>query len=848
MTFSVSPGVYTKETDLSGIAEPFVGTNGCFAGRFRWGPCLERIRISNEESLRVIFGTPSMHTDNAIDFFVAAQYLSYSGALDVVRSASYDGNTYLNKNAVSKVTFNTINASEVAEPAITILNDAHYTNLLDGDLKNNTFIARFPGEFGNNINVSFVANSTTLTGDQFKYSKDLTSIKNQFVFSRSKEVKFIRTAPATSARAIFDLGDWLDVDNAKYQIKGITLDTLPAQRVVSINITNGGSGYTGTPTVTFAAPSGPGGVTATGTANLATTGSVNPTVTITNGGNGYDANKNGTWTTTGGGGTGANGTFTTNASGVINTITVISGGSGYTSVPNIVLAGAPLVGFGGTAAVLAPTLGYAIASITITNAGSGYTSAPAINIGVGTGTGFAGTGLIGTIDTITLDRLYDGEKSIITSPVVVANPLISVLTKYWKWSNVINLAPSSESIHIIVYDRTGAVTGTAGAIIERYLDLSFDVAARTVDGTSNYWLNRINTSSNYIRIGTADLSTIPLFITPSNPLASSSGSDYISNTIQLSGGNDVFSTMGIDDDIEAYDLFKNPEETDAPLIIGNYRCIKDNNGVPNTVLGNYLIQNIAEIRRDSVVFLSCRRESVVNNSRNEVRSILEDAATLPSTSYATLDSGWKYIYDRYNDRYIWVPTSGDHAGCYSRTDRNRDPWYSAAGEQRGLINNVIKLAFNPNEAQRDQLYSHRVNPIVSFPGIGTMLYGDKTLLSLASGFNRIPTRRLFIVLARTLANAARFAMFEFNDEITRAQVYGILNAYLQDVKGRRGVDDYLIDVSAKVNTPFVIANNQFKGRIYIKPKYSINYIELNFINVGAILSFDEAVSAINNTV
>ena len=168
--------------------------------------------------------------------------------------------------------------------------------------------------------------------------------------------------------------------------------------------------------------------------------------------------------------------------------------------------------------------------------------------------------------------------------------------------------------------------------------------------------------------------------------------------------------------------------------------------------------------------------------------------------------------------------------------------------ERGQINNVIKLAFNPNESQRDQLYSNRVNPIVNFPGIGTMLYGDKTLLSLASGFNRIPTRRLFIVLARTLANAARFAMFEFNDNITRAQVYGILNAYLQDVKGRRGVDDYLIDVGTKVNTPFVIANNQFKGRIYIKPKYSINFIELNFINVGAILSFDEAVSIINNSI
>lgn len=842
MTFSVSPGVYTKETDLSGIAEPFVGTNGCFAGRFRWGPCLERVRISNEETLGLIFGTPSTHIDNSIDFFVAAQYLSYSGALDVVRSASWNGTTYLNKNSVAKVSFNTLGVSEAPEPTITILNNEHYTNLLDSVLQNNTFIARFPGEFGNNLAVSFVANSSALSGNEYKYSVDFTAAKNNFIFTRSKEVKYIRPNAITSARSIVDLGDWLDIDTFKYQVRSVTLDTLPAHRVISIAITNGGSGYTGSPTVTFTG--GTPTTSASATANLAPTGSVNNTITITNGGAGYTASSSGTWTTTGGGGTGATGTFATNSNGEVDTIAVVTAGTGYTSAPNIVLAGA---GTPSTAATLSPTIGYAIASITITNAGAGYSGAPTISV-VGTGSGFVGTVQIGSIDTITLDRLYSGDASIQTTPTLVTNPTITSLTKYWKWSNVLSSAPSSDSIHIVVYDRTGLVTGTAGAIIETYSNLSFDVAARTIDGISNYWLNRINTSSNYIRIGTANLSSIPLFISHTNPLALASGSGWISNTIHLTDGDDVFATMGFDDDIEAYNLFKNPEETDAPLIIGNYRCIRDESGLPNVVLANYLIQNIAEIRRDSVVFLSCRRESVVNNPRYAVRSILSDVELLPSTSYATIDSGWKYIYDRYNDRYIWIPTSGDHAGCYARTDRNRDPWYSAAGEQRGLINNSVKLAFNPNEGERDQLYSNRVNPIVSFPGIGTMIYGDKTLLSLASGFNRIPTRRLFIVLAKTLANAARFAMFEFNDNITRAQVYGILNAYLQDVKGRRGVDDYLIDVSTKVNTPFVVANNQFKGRIYIKPKYSINFIELNFVNVGAILSFDEAVSIINNTI
>ena len=841
MTFSVSPGIYTKETDLSGIAEPFVGTNGCFAGRFRWGPCLERVRIANEETLGVIFGTPGTNIDNAIDFFVAAQYLSYSGSLDVVRSASFNGTTYLNKNAVAKVSFNTLGASEVVEPAITILNDNHYASLLDGDLENNTFIARHTGELGNSIGISFVANTTSLTGNQYKFSTDFTANKNNFIFSRSKDVKYIRPTSADSARSILDLGDWLKVDDDNYQVRSITLDTLPAQRVISLNLVNGGSGYTGTPTVTFAAPGGVGNTTATGTVTLATAGTVK-SVAITTPGSSYTASTTGSWSTTGGGGTGATGTVTTDVSGVITSVTVNTAGSGYTSAPTIVLSG---IG-AGTGGVIAATLGFAIASITIVNAGSGYATAPLVSF-TGTGTGADFTSNIGTIDTITLDRLFSGKVSVVTTPVSVTNPLITTLTKYWRWYNVINFAPQNEGIHVIVFDKTGLITGTAGAIIEKYVGLSFYSSARSLDGVSSYWLNRINTSSAYIRIGTADLGAIPLYIVKTNPIAVSSGTHWISNSITLSGGADVYHTMGIDDDIQAYDLFKNPEETDAPIIVGNYRSIKTGtDGLVNSVLARYLIENIAEIRRDSVVFLSVRRESVVNNPRKEVNSIKDDAESLPSSSYAELDSGWKYIYDRYNDKYLWVPTSGDHAGCYARTDRNRDPWYSAAGEQRGLINNVVKLAFNPNESQRDELYSNRVNPIVSFPGVGTMIYGDKTLLSLSSGFNRIPTRRLFIVLERTLANAARFAMFEFNDNITRAQVYGILDAYLRDVKGRRGVDDYLIDVSDKVNTPFVVANNQFKGRIYIKPKYSINFIELNFINVGAILSFDEAVSAINN--
>lgn len=859
MTFSVSAGVYTKETDLSGIAEPFVGTNGCFAGKFRWGPCLERIRIANEETLGVYFGTPGTYTDNAIDFFTAASYLSYSSALDVVRLASYNGSTYLNKNAKVVVKYNGLldSGSVVAstpESDITILNDEHYTNMLDGDLENNTFIARYTGELGNSIGVGIAVNSATVaTGDEFKYSVDFIAKydadnvanakynKDLFSFSRDKKVYYVRSETENTARSIFDLGDWIVVNGAKYAVKGITLGS--ESSVQTITVDNGGTGYTTAPTVTITNVAPGTGTGATATATLATTGAVKA-VTIDNPGSGYTASTTGTLTFTGGNPTTpATGTVTTDGAGAITSVSITTAGVGYKTAPTVTFSG---IG-SGTGGQLSATIGFAVASITVTNGGSGYTEGVTIGF-TGNGTGALATGSVETVDTIELDRLYSGTVSTGNYKIssTLENPSITELTKLWRFSNVVGLEPSSESLHVVIFDSLGKITGTAGSLLEKFVNVSFDSVAKNLDGTSNYWLNRINTSSVYVRIGTMDISGIPLVkaSTDTNAL----GKNWISNTILMTGGDDAFTSMGIDDDIAGYDLFKNPEETDAPIIIGNYRSIKDESGTPNAVLANYLLQNIAETRRDSVVFLSCRRESVVNNPRNEVREILKDVNDLPSTSYGEMDSGWKYMYDRYNDRYLWVPTAGDHAGCYARTDRLRDPWYSAAGEQRGILNNVIKLAFNPNETQRDQLYANRVNPIVSFPSVGTMVYGDKTLLSLSSSFNRIPTRRLFIVIEKTLANAARFALFEFNDSATRTQVYGIVDAYLRNVKAGRGIEDYAIDVSEKVNTPEVVALNQFKGRIYIKPKYSINFIELNFINVGAILSFDEAIAILNNTI
>jgi hypothetical protein len=285
----------------------------------------------------------------------------------------------------------------------------------------------------------------------------------------------------------------------------------------------------------------------------------------------------------------------------------------------------------------------------------------------------------------------------------------------------------------------------------------------------------------------------------------------------------------------AYDLFKSAEEVDISLILG---------GSATSATAIHLINNIAEYRKDCVVCLSPEQADVVNNTsyvNAQVDDIVEFRQTLPSTSYAVLDSGYKYQYDKYNDQYRWVPLNGDIAGTMVRTDTVRDPWYSPAGLNRGRIKNVISLAFNPNKTARDQLYKNGVNPVTTFPGEGTILFGDKTLLGYPSAFDRINVRRLFIVLEKAIAIAARQSLFEFNDDFTRGQFVNLVEPFLRDVQGRRGIFDFRVVCDETNNTPEVIDRNEFIGDIYVKPARSINFIQLNFVAVRTGVEFEEVV-------
>ena len=387
---------------------------------------------------------------------------------------------------------------------------------------------------------------------------------------------------------------------------------------------------------------------------------------------------------------------------------------------------------------------------------------------------------------------------------------------------------SNDELHIIVLDSNGAITGVAGTILEKYSFVSKASDAKNSDGSSNYYREAINARSKYLWWGghlAANWGTAATGAVTYTSMATALN-------VTLSGGADHVATAGNIN--SSYSLFANADSVDISLIMAG--------ATTGTTVPNHLI-SIAETRKDCLVFVSPQYSDVVDNSGNEATDIAATADTYTKSSFAVMDSGWKYQYDKYNDVYRWVPLNGDIAGLCVRTDNERDPWFSPAGLNRGIIKNVVRLAWNPTQAERDAIYKKGVNSVVTFPGEGTILYGDKTLLNRPSAFDRINVRRLFIVLEKSIARAARSSLFEFNDEFTRAAFVNLVEPYLRNVQGRRGIFDFRVVCDSTNNTGEVIDQNQFVGDIYIKPARSINYIQLNFVAVRTGVNFYEIVGS-----
>ena len=400
---------------------------------------------------------------------------------------------------------------------------------------------------------------------------------------------------------------------------------------------------------------------------------------------------------------------------------------------------------------------------------------------------------------------------------------------------------SNDEMHIAVIDEDGSITGTAGEILETFEGVSQAHDAKDASGNSNYYADVIYRNSKFI-YWIDHISTLSDGLGKTGQTFDNTVGDafVISNT-SLSGGTDDYVATNAEI-ATAYEKFNDVENVDLSLLIcGPSQTGADATGDTKATA----VMDIATARKDCVAFISPARADVVGvaNAITQTQNVVGFADGLPSSSYAVIDSGYKQMYDRYNDVFRFVPLNGDIAGLCARTDSIADPFFSPAGYNRGQIRGAVKLAFNPNQTQRDELYKARVNPVVTFPGQGTILFGDKTAQSKPSAFDRINVRRLFIVLEKAISTAAKFQLFEFNDEFTRAQFRNLVEPFLRDVQGRRGLTDFSVVCDDSNNTADVIDRNEFRADIFVKPARSINFIQLNFIATRTGVSFSEVAGA-----
>jgi hypothetical protein len=546
-------------------------------------------------------------------------------------------------------------------------------------------------------------------------------------------------------------------------------------------------------------------------------------------------------------------------SGSVTAIVITDGGENYTAAT--VTIGAPDDPSGVQATATATVVGDSVDAITITNPGSGYTSAPTVTI-AGDGSGATATATIVTAGVLIKNQDHwennfangSGAFGVVAAkyPGVLGNSIrvgIADANSFdgWEYESFFDDAPGTsdfaasldgenDELHIVVVDATGAISGVAGTVLERFQNVSKARDAKAADGTNIYY-KEVLKGSRYIwwmDHPAADAYASVETAWGSSALGASFSELDDNLTFTLEGGVDG-NTPTDGNVILGYDLFANDEQYDINLVIAGGHSLD---------VARHLIENIAEVRKDCIAFVSPEIGSVVNNPDGELAAVLADRLELAvSSSYGFMDSGYKYQYDKYNDVFRWVPLNADMAGLCARTDTVAETWFSPGGYNRGLIKNVVRLSWSPNKAQRDELYKKGVNPVITSSGEGQVLLGDKTLLAKPSAFDRINVRRLFIVLEKAIATASKFQLFELNDAFTRAQFRNLVEPFLRDVQGRRGVIDFRVVCDTTNNTGEVIDRNEFVADIYIKAPRSINFIKLNFIATRTSANFEEIVGS-----
>lgn len=423
-----------------------------------------------------------------------------------------------------------------------------------------------------------------------------------------------------------------------------------------------------------------------------------------------------------------------------------------------------------------------------------------------------------SVDGVDMSALFDG------APATSAH--VSALSS----------ATAYDEVHVVVYDEDGKISGTPGTVLETFPYVSLATDAKKDDGSTNYVVDVLNNQSSYV--WAASLATEFSGITTSAAFAGA-GDSAVQN-YSLGGG--VHVALDVGDYETGFDQYEDPDNIQVDFLIAP--------GLQSNTAQKTIINKLAGIaatqRKDCVVVASPSRDLVVNqtNTSGIAAATATWANTLNSSSYVILDNNYVKVYDKYRDRYVFIPAASSTAGIMAATDLSSAPWFSPAGQRRGQYFGVTALAYNPSKSQRDTLYKAAVNPIVNLPGQGILLFGDKTKLGRPSAFDRINVRRLFLVMERAIKSAAQNVMFEFNDEFTRAEFVNIVEPFLREIKGRRGITDFRVVCDETNNTADIIDNNQFVASVFVKPARSINYVTLNFVAVRTGVDFDEVVGLV----
>ena len=822
-TPQLSPGVLVREVDLTvGRSENVLQNVGAFAGPFANGPVEEIVDIATEQDLLSVFGRPRSENLHYEYWMSASNYLTYGGTLKVVR---VDG-TNLKNAAVGFA---------VTTTDVKIKNFDDYTQNYDADTVSWAYAAKTPGEWGNDLKVCVIDDG----GDQ------ILRIDNSKFANVGVAITALVGVGVTTPLSNVSISGVGTVTTFNGHLKGIITGVVTTSnansraelevKVVSRVATDGtetpvdyaigapAASFESADTIYFYNEVGD----LVGPENeLVGVGSTSATAILSEANQTYSAVA----TTATGSGEGATLTISRDGSGGISTITVVEDGRYYKSGDVITVSH---VSIGGTSTNDDLT-------VTVTSVQDAVT----IN---------------------TASDWYDEQTLGLTGSTVYWN---SLAPKPGTTNYAADRSAYNDEIHVVVVDAKGGVSGIQNQILETHLGLSkaSDAKSSVNSPISIYWKDYIASLSSQIYVGAnpssqADVvnGTEPVAIkfdttqsTGFVPLKTGSGTwgtavqgktftSIGKATYSLSSGKDYAADGALTADLSGlnagYDLFSNPQEQRIDFIINGpgLATVLESQAKANKVI------SVANARKDCVAVISPHRGSVVDvsSSTEQTNNVVTFFNALSASSYAVFDSGYKYTFDRFSNKFVYVPCNGDVAGLMARTSFTSFPWFSPAGEQRGVLNNAVKLALSPNKDQRDLLYKARVNPIVSQSGVGVMLYGDKTALSYQSAFDRINVRRLFLIVERSLEDVANATLFEFNDAVTRANFVNVVEPFLRDVQAKRGLFDFRVICDETNNTPSVIDNNEFRADIFLKPTRSINYVTLTFVATRTGVSFEE---------